>query len=244
MYQRNRGEALISHERSGCLTAILGWLGLAPKAEEEPEEQEFPYHVRDDFLSPAEVSFYHVLRGIVGDKAAVCPKVSLGDLFYAATGDYGTNRSWMNRIDRKHVDFVICDAGTLDPQLGVELDDASHDSASRRERDAFVNRVFEAAGLPLARVSAQLQYNTDEVRAKLGRALREGTEGSSEEPPRTAEPVGAAGGTPPQCPKCEAVMVVRTVKRDGPRQGERFWGCPNFPKCRGTRELGEEGGVS
>ena len=149
----------------------------------------------------------------------------------------------MSRIDRKHVDFVICEAGTLKPQLGVELDDGSHDSASRRERDAFVDRVFEAAGLPLARVTAQLEYNTDEVKATLGRALREGAAQAPDEQPRAAEPAGAAEG-PPACPTCGAVMVVRTVKREGPRQGERFWGCPNFPKCRGTRELEREGGAS
>ena len=234
---------MTSSDRSGCLAAILGWLGLAPRVEEQSEEREFPYHVRDDFLSPAEVSFYHVLRGIVGDKAVVCPKVSLGDLFYAATGDYGTNRSWMNRIDRKHVDFVVCEAGTLAPQLGVELDDASHDSASRRERDAFVDGVFEAAGLPLARVTAQLQYNTDEVKATLGRALSAGAAKSPEVQSGTAESASPAEG-PPDCPKCGAEMVVRTVKRDGPRQGERFWGCPNFPKCRGTRELEQGGGAS
>ncbi len=41
--------------------------------------------------------------------------------------------------------------------------------------------------------------------------------------------------TPP-CPQCGTDMVLRTAKR-GTNAGQRFWGCPTFPKCRGTRHL-------
>jgi len=44
---------------------------------------EYPYFVRDDFLSPAERNFYFVLKPVIADSALICPKVSLGDLFYA-----------------------------------------------------------------------------------------------------------------------------------------------------------------
>jgi len=39
----------------------------------------------------------------------------------------------------------------------------------------------------------------------------------------------------PHCPICNAVMVKRTAKR-GAHAGNSFWGCPNYPKCRGTRD--------
>ena len=38
---------------------------------------------------------------------------------------------------------------------------------------------------------------------------------------------------PPSCPNCGAPMVQRTRKSD---KG-LFWGCPNFPACRGIRQL-------
>lgn len=42
----------------------------------------------------------------------------------------------------------------------------------------------------------------------------------------------------PGCPRCGATMIVRKAKR-GPNAGATFWGCPNFPRCNGTRpELG------
>jgi len=38
----------------------------------------------------------------------------------------------------------------------------------------------------------------------------------------------------PACPSCGSQMVKRTARR-GVGAGQVFWGCPMFPKCRGTR---------
>ena len=40
----------------------------------------------------------------------------------------------------------------------------------------------------------------------------------------------------PLCPQCGDLMVKRT-ERSGPNAGREFWGCPAFPRCRGTRRL-------
>ncbi len=45
---------------------------------------------------------------------------------------------------------MLCDAATTAPRLVVELDDANHDRPDRRDRDAFVDAVLSAAGLPIA----------------------------------------------------------------------------------------------
>lgn len=47
--------------------------------------------------------------------------------------------------------------------------------------------------------------------------------------PTVAEPA-------PCCPKCAEVMVLRTSMR-GASEGQKFWGCPKYPKCHGTRAL-------
>jgi restriction system protein len=38
----------------------------------------------------------------------------------------------------------------------------------------------------------------------------------------------------PVCPECGKKMV-RRVARKGSRIGQEFWGCSDFPKCRGIR---------
>lgn len=37
----------------------------------------------------------------------------------------------------------------------------------------------------------------------------------------------------PICPRCNGEMVERTAKK-GARQGQSFYGCTQFPKCRGV----------
>jgi hypothetical protein len=123
----------------------------------------YPFHLRDDFLSPAEASFFHVLRMVTGQQVVALAKVNLNDLFFAQTGDTRRNRAANNRIDRKHVDFLLCDAQTLWPVLGIELDDRSHERPERKARDELVDGVFAAAGLPLLRVRVRQGYAPEEL---------------------------------------------------------------------------------
>lgn len=39
--------------------------------------------------------------------------------------------------------------------------------------------------------------------------------------------------TIPTCPKCQSEMVKRVAKK-GSRQGQTFYGCSQFPRCRGV----------
>jgi|SRR5438270_3287486 len=38
------------------------------------------------------------------------------------------------------------------------------------------------------------------------------------------------------CPVCHSQMIKREARR-GSRAGHEFWGCPNYPDCRGTRPI-------
>lgn len=161
-------------QKTGCfglLARLFGKGVKAPVATEEwlPTEGPLPYGKRDHFLSAAEISFYHVLKGVTGNDRSILCKVRLADLFYVKRPH--ENRGAMNKIDRKHIDFVICRADTMDPILGIELDDRSHDRADRRDRDELVDSIFEAAGLPLLHISAAKGYVPDEIAAKIAAAI-------------------------------------------------------------------------
>jgi len=94
-----------------------------------------------------------VVRSVVGESAQVLSKVSLGDVFYVKSSDSSKYRIYTNKIDRKHVDFLLCNPKAMRPFLGIELDDKSHQRDDRKERDQFVDQVFAAAGIPLLRVA-------------------------------------------------------------------------------------------
>jgi hypothetical protein len=234
---------MTSQDNFSLLRTILQTLGLPKEAVDDIVERitewlsdkddgksseriEYPYLVRDDFLSPAELSFYLVLKSFVSEFALVCPKVSLGDLFYAKSSDNSKHRIYTNKIDRKHVDFLLCDPKTVCPILGIELDDKSHQRPDRQERDAFVEKVFLAAKLPLLRVPVKHTYSVTELSLLLRPYL------SKKEIPASSPMPIHTTSTTPQCPKCESQMILRTAK-SGANQGEKFWGCSNFPQCRG-----------
>ena len=42
--------------------------------------------------------------------------------------------------------------------------------------------------------------------------------------------------SPPNCPNCNKLMVKR-LARNGANAGNYFWGCSDFPDCRGTLDL-------
>lgn len=169
-------------KRSGCIGMLLNMLGGGPPAPVvntvpddwvppgTPEKARvFPYGLRDAFLSPAEISFFHVVKGVLPPNQYLISKVRLADLFYVKMPHL--NRTALNSIDRKHVDLVVCDAGTMQPLLGIELDDSSHLQKTSLESDEFKEKAFAAAGLPLLRVVAGRSYNPREIAEMIQRKL-------------------------------------------------------------------------
>ena len=50
---------------------------------------------------------------------------------------------------------------------------------------------------------------------------------------RNRQPVQAKASTL-ACPQCGTTIVLRTNRKEG----NQFWGCPKYPQCRGTRQVG------
>lgn len=190
-----------------------------------------PYRLRDDFLSQAELSFYHVLKTAIGERAVICPKVGIAEVLFVAQPH--VNQAYRAKIVQKHLDFVLCHPKTMHPLVAIELDDASHNRPDRQARDEFVNEACHVAGLPLVHVPVRHAYQTRDLAEQLAGYLN--GHGAPNLP--TAAPASAAStpnqvtpsAAPPVCPKCGVPMVLRTARADHSR---KFYGCPNYPQCR------------
>lgn len=236
---------MASEKKFSLLRNILRALGLSQEAADDvvnwildllagegksgsPQAAQFPYTMREHFLTPAELNFFKVLQEAVGNRVYICAKVALGDIFSVKSKDQSQFRIYTNKIDRKHVDFLLCDPQSMRPVVGVELDDRSHQREDRRARDAFVDEVFKAAGLPLLHIAVRRSYRPEDLAAQFSPYLS-GLLGSAlaveSLPPSSAL-------EPPHCPKCGSMMILRTAKT-GAKAGSHFWGCSNFPTCRG-----------
>lgn len=200
-----------------------------------------PYKTRDDFLSSAEKSFYLTLKTFINEKAVICPKVSLKDIFFVSKiGDNGAGKDYMKyfgQISQKHVDFLLCDLQSMKPLCGIELDDSSHAKEKRVARDEFVDRVYANAGLPLVHIPLKQGYSVNDLKEILdclaGKTLETGNED-------TANPIDTRAV--PLCSKCGIPMVRRRATKGG-NAGTEFYGCPNYPRCHEKLSIDEVANV-
>lgn len=96
-----------SSNKTGCFGMLFGWLA-SPPSRGAAVPVHYPYGKRK-FLSAAELTFFRVLKNQLPPEWHLVTKVNLADLFFVRQPH--RNQAARNRIDRKHVDFVICDAG-------------------------------------------------------------------------------------------------------------------------------------
>ncbi|MGF2735351.1 DUF2726 domain-containing protein [Marinobacter sp. DUT-1] len=192
-------------------------------------------------MTEAEGSFYQVLElALPGDQYRLFGKVRVEDLISVKTGlERQTRQSFRNRIKSRHIDIVVVERKTFKPVWAIELDDKSHDSAKRKERDTFLDNAFEAAGLPLVRFKAKRSYTTADIQKTLGVGqTSEAISGASVGSEDSVEPVDEAlfasrsEDTPENfCPRCYAPMVKKRV-RSGKHAGTEVMACSRYPKCR------------
>ena len=90
---------------------------------------------------------------------------------------------------------------------------------------------------PAAPASASAQWPA----ATQGPAVPAGAASQVPATPARAESQAIGDGPDPdapRCPVCGSTMVLRTAKR-GARAGKKFWGCSEYPYCRGIINVGQ-----
>jgi hypothetical protein len=180
-----------------------------------------PFRLRESFLSPAEVDFYHVLRSVVHDQLVaelltIAPKVSVLDMVSVIRPNENVHQ--FSRLLRQSVDFLLIHRPTLNPRLAIELE---YPKQTRHRTDRFLDELFGAVELPFLRVTVEKTYSGDVLARMIQRAL----------PPSGPSPQRLIDHYSPICPDCGITMVLRFY-RAGTRAGKRYYGCLNFPKCR------------
>ncbi len=153
------------------LAGIVIYIRDLSNGESEPEEekQKYQYLKKQSFLTPAELDFYNALGQAVSHEYRIFAQVHLGSILDEKIKgqDWRAARA---HINRKSVDFLLCDKEYLTPKLAIELDDKSHEREDRVERDTEVERILKAAELPLLRVPNQGNFNPTDIGALVRHA--------------------------------------------------------------------------
>lgn len=129
----------------------------------------YRYQRKQYLMTRAEHDFFLKLQAIYSANYSIFPQVHLSTIFdHQVKG-----QNWkgaLSTIDRKSVDYLICDKANLRPLVAIELDDWSHDRADRQTRDDLVESIFVQADMPLIRFESA---GTDEatIRTSLDKYL-------------------------------------------------------------------------
>lgn len=120
--------------------------------EKEPLQIQGAYQ-RAWLFSYNEKDAYTKLKPIAEELGyTVFAKVRLLDLLEPMKGTK-KYKTYLYKVQAKHVDFVLCDAKLVARYI-IELDDNSHDTAKRKERDSFVDEVVQSVGYKIIHVRA------------------------------------------------------------------------------------------
>lgn len=151
---------------------VLGLiLIIRNKPEEDDEEQGkriYNYRRKQFFMTKAENVFYKELIQLVGNDYIVFAQVHLPTIIDEKINgqDWRASRA---HINRKSVDFVLCDKEYISPKLAIELDDWSHSRSDRQERDGEVERILSEAGMPLLRIT-DTQNLAEKIKEKIAQS--------------------------------------------------------------------------
>jgi hypothetical protein len=147
-----------------ALGIIIWFISMGVKA--GPETEYTPYYKKQFLMSKAESHFYKVIITAVGDKYNVVPQVQLSRIVGVKAEERRskTYYQYLNKIDRKSVDFVLFGKEQFNPIAVIELDDSSHSRSDRVIRDEFVNKVINSVGLKMIRINWSNTYNVDAIK--------------------------------------------------------------------------------
>ncbi len=106
----------------------------------------WPFYAKKPLTQPEQVLYHRLVAAM--PECIVLAQVQLSRVLGVKKG-FSFNE-WNNRINRMSLDFVVClkDSTIV---AAVELDDKTHEKASRVEADAKKEKALSAAGVALVR---------------------------------------------------------------------------------------------
>jgi hypothetical protein len=127
------------------------------------------FEVRERFLSEAALRLHVRLCRAVHDFGIVCPKPRVFEILRLLRAAEHLEDAL--RIDRKHIDFLICDATSGRPLCAVQIDQWDPLSQSYQMREELLHYAFERAGFPVIYVRSDQLPSGSELRQLIDDAV-------------------------------------------------------------------------
>ena len=123
------------------------------------------YEKKEYLLTPTELKFYKLLKTITDElNYTLFTQIALYEIVNCK------NFKNFNKIKSKSIDFVITEKNCK-IKLCIELDDKTHNTNKRIERDNFINNMFKELDIKLLRIPVQNFYNLEELKQKIQESI-------------------------------------------------------------------------
>ena len=123
------------------------------------------YEKKEYLLTPTELKFYKLLKTITDElNYTLFTQVALYEIVNCK------NFKNFNKIKSKSIDFIITEKNCK-IKLCIELDDKTHNTNKRIERDTFINDMFKELDIKLLRIPVQNFYNIEELEQKIKESI-------------------------------------------------------------------------
>lgn len=135
-----------------------------PEPAASPDSGKYLYEVRGKLISKSEEAFFNVIKSSVPEGYCVFPQINLASFI-----DRTDDSRFHNELFR-NVDFLVTD-GEYAPKLIIEINDQTHLTGERRERDEKVHKICEEAGIPILTLWTSYGINPEYIKGKINEIL-------------------------------------------------------------------------
>jgi len=141
------------------IIAIAAVLTVAFKMEKTSKGGMWPLYAKHVLTKPEQVLYFRLVEAM--PECIVLAQVQLSRVLAVKKGH--NFRQWLNRIDRKSLDYVVClrDASVI---AAIELDDSTHDRGDRKKADQDKEHALASAGVKLIRWQTKSLPDVETIR--------------------------------------------------------------------------------
>lgn len=137
---------------------------LKKKAASVSGKAPWPFYLKKPLTQPEQVLYHRLVAAM--PECIVLAQVQLSRVLGVKKGF--SFHEWNNRINRMSLDFVVClkDSSVV---AAIELDDKTHENASRADADAKKEKALSAAGVALIRWRVSALPDENAIRQALAK---------------------------------------------------------------------------